>query len=1570
MGKKTFTARAAAWILALMLVFTMAPSIAFAETEDAGTPDTGTANMAPVLVEGVDPSVTASTTVGKAYNLRDLQLGNIFTDPEGEKLVYSANYFYQRSADGGENWSSEQSFPEALFGSTMISVSENQPGTYMYRFYARDNEGASSADEGVYWTLTLNVCEKGTMPCNTKFFVGRDAWYSANGGLYPELQVFRTAGTVSDRTSENYGFDYVGTYEKNGKVQYVFDPADYSISGDADTGYSISDGQGTYALNDYQPVIFTDSSFGEDSENASESGEIQNNYSMYYATVYDGWYSVRGYGHNADGNRVKLGGMKIQLPADGNVDGNAGGGCNIYLRLSEVYTGSKKLDNTYFGASDYYAAVTCPIMECNPQPGEPYISGNYTKYPFLLYAGGNSCLYNRYVYPVSEDYTFTQAINATVATGYTPNTTFTAMTIAAAMKLEVTVPKDTDFGLYFQWNNFNSTQVAPVPAEDGKTWTDNGDGTKTAEYKVSKGNSNYTWRLTDPSGKKVTKAGWLEQLNAATAVSLGFDEDSAADKVMHSFADIGTTTVKRDEADIQVNLDPTGFKSFSGTKRLRAYRWWELINSDTANIMIEPDFHWNILSGPAQITFAEDKGDGIDGGNSYHNWADVRANGGTSFIATYYDSIDVYTNSSADTHGTHGGLYPATNPDRTFVVAVTDETAGAGRANVAYNNNGAASGRSQSWDYIYDTWYYMRGNKNAELDFTVDNASGVSYAYVMTDKAMKSVMSDFKALTADASGRYHAPLAAFDKESVNYGGTVVIRMQDASGNYSYQMVRVAGMKADIANKTDPGEPLMPGDKAEITFEGLYRSVNKMAGIFNPTTFNFRYTAGDTETAGTLGQYMKMNNAVITVRIPDDIDFAEGAETAVLNLVNGYVYGSMYSAANPFSTIYEMTDTGVGTNFNAVTVAWCMQHMADIPVTVNRQIFSAVNINVNGTDDYSVTVKDFNGNEISAEDGVYSLKKGSYSYEIEADGFITEKGSFDVTKADFGGKTVRVTLRDATGAWDGETTSAAAADENNVYSISSAEELAWFAQQVNSGSGAEYNARLTADITLNNKLWTPIGLSTAGKQYKGTFDGNGHYINDLYCNGSGNQGLFGYGNACTIKDLGVRGEVISDKIYAAGILAQGTGTAKVTGCVNYASVTGAATTATANCCTGGVAGTLAATGTIKDCYNIGTVRGFGKFVGGLMGGNTSAAKPENCYNAGRVINTSDNATALSNTGSLGYTGTAANCYFLKGTTNGTNESRGTAVSAAELRGLAGQLGAAYGKGTIAISKGYPALTWQGICEHADMESHPAAEPTCVKAGNKAYWECADCATYFRDAEGTDEIEENSWVLEPDPEAYHRDNAKKVAAVPAQLNKNGTKAYWKCGECDSCFSDVGCTMKISKPETISMIKTINIPATVYTYTGKAIKPAVKSVKDGNGKVIAAANYTVSYQNGVKKVGAKKMTVTFRGGEYAGSCQMSYIIKPAKAKIVSVSGGRNKLTVKFASQKASGIDGYQIAYKRVGASKWKYAKTTAKATSKTIKKLAKNKKYRVKVRAYKKINGKAVYGAFSKVKVRKTK
>ncbi|MCR5623631.1 MAG: calcineurin-like phosphoesterase, partial [Lachnospiraceae bacterium] len=79
--------------------------------------------------------------------------------------------------------------------------------------------------------------------------------------------------------------------------------------------------------------------------------------------------------------------------------------------------------------------------------------------------------------------------------------------------------------------------------------------------------------------------------------------------------------------------------------------------------------------------------------------------------------------------------------------------------------------------------------------------------------------------------------------------------------------------------------------------------------------------------------------------------------------------------------------------------------------------------------------------------------------------------------------------------------------------------------------------------------------------------------------------------------------------------------------------------------------------------------------------------------------------------------------------------------------------------------------------------------------------------------------------------------------------------------------------------------------------------------------------------------------------------------------------KKTVLVKWAKVDGAEGYQVQYSLKKNFKGMKSKTTTAAKLK-IKKLKKNKKYFIRVRAYKTVDGKKVYGAWSAVKKVKIK
>ena len=153
----------------------------------------------------------------------------------------------------------------------------------------------------------------------------------------------------------------------------------------------------------------------------------------------------------------------------------------------------------------------------------------------------------------------------------------------------------------------------------------------------------------------------------------------------------------------------------------------------------------------------------------------------------------------------------------------------------------------------------------------------------------------------------------------------------------------------------------------------------------------------------------------------------------------------------------------------------------------------------------------------------------------------------------------------------------------------------------------------------------------------------------------------------------------------------------------------------------------------------------------------------------------------------------------------------------------------------------------------------------------------------------------------------------------------------------------------------------------YTGKALYPAVTVAL--NGYTLGQdTDYTVSYANN-RSVGAA--TVTVMGtGSYTGSATATFAINPAAVKGLKLTAGKGLLKVSW--KKASGITGYQLQYspnkgftdaREVSVGK-------AGAVKRTLKGLKKGRTYYVRIRAYRKVDGKTYRSAWSapkKAKVR---
>ena len=230
----------------------------------------------PRLKEGVSSTASDTVTAGYAYNLTDLQAGNIFENPDGTALDYT-NYYYYRSV--GDTRTGPYYFTPALFGGTTIQITENAAGTYAYEFHATNTYGDSTDT----WTLTLDV-RAGT-PQNYTFYVGQDMNYSSNGNAYPLIKLYKTKGF------DEKGADYIG--KVGNTCIYREDGVDPSL---------------------YESVQFLDSTFTNTLN--STTGNKIGNYNEFYASLAPGKYSFRAYGRNPSTGEynVYLGGHSGCIP--------------------------------------------------------------------------------------------------------------------------------------------------------------------------------------------------------------------------------------------------------------------------------------------------------------------------------------------------------------------------------------------------------------------------------------------------------------------------------------------------------------------------------------------------------------------------------------------------------------------------------------------------------------------------------------------------------------------------------------------------------------------------------------------------------------------------------------------------------------------------------------------------------------------------------------------------------------------------------------------------------------------------------------------------------------------------------------------------------------------------------------------------------------------------------------------------------------------------------------------------------------------------------------------------------
>ena len=245
----------------------------------------------------------------------------------------------------------------------------------------------------------------------------------------------------------------------------------------------------------------------------------------------------------------------------------------------------------------------------------------------------------------------------------------------------------------------------------------------------------------------------------------------------------------------------------------------------------------------------------------------------------------------------------------------------------------------------------------------------------------------------------------------------------------------------------------------------------------------------------------------------------------------------------------------------------------------------------------------------------------------------------------------------TDVWDGTTDTSWYENNKDAaeFSIGTAAELAGLAALVN-GTAKDADSKqiaavnfsgktikLTADIDLNSKEWTPIG--TQGNPFKGVFDGGQHSVANLKLentddSGSAMIGLFGNINSGTVSNLTVSGEVSEGGIACDGGITGNAASATIVNCISSVKIID-----TMGSYIGGIAGNISGNTTIKNCSYTGEMSGVElTCAGGIVGQIEGSGKVQNSYAVGTLAVPADGSDTFAG-GIVGYGGTAQNCYYL-------------------------------------------------------------------------------------------------------------------------------------------------------------------------------------------------------------------------------------------------------------------------------------------------------------------------------------
>ena len=299
-----------------------------------------------------------------------------------------------------------------------------------------------------------------------------------------------------------------------------------------------------------------------------------------------------------------------------------------------------------------------------------------------------------------------------------------------------------------------------------------------------------------------------------------------------------------------------------------AFRAWQAIESETGNSYVDPDFHYDRVYGNSVNVNDEGRITAVSDG--------------MSIVKVTYDALD--WTSSRKGRMTYSACWP--EKQGIYVVNVNGK-----------DSNTIDTGINLS---EYDTIYYISSKNGestgidyAEYTFTPSSKNNESISVTVGNPTLSDSSlsyNNWESYEANKDGSYTVKLTK---------GRNVIKVSTESAE-AYHVVNADDLYIQITNKYRPGENLMQGDRAVITFEGMTTPIPKMAAIYNPAGYSIVYSYGNAAIKTFVGQYDLSRNAKVEVDV---------TEPGKIVLNKGYLTTGVWGDTDALPSMHQRMQKG-------------------------------------------------------------------------------------------------------------------------------------------------------------------------------------------------------------------------------------------------------------------------------------------------------------------------------------------------------------------------------------------------------------------------------------------------------------------------------------------------------------------------------------------------------------------------------------------------------------------------------------------------------------------------------------